>query len=109
MGESLYFVKLGSDEERTKLGKLGSREVLVQLICDDHALRHETNRRSSASKLAKHSFRLQYPYLLPTRNGRTHLTEFTGFFERYDTGSGFANRFFKQGSFAATFEDTLQM
>jgi hypothetical protein len=60
MGEWLYFVKLGSDEERPKLG---SSEVLVQLICDDLALRHETNRRSSASKLAKHAVGLRYPYL----------------------------------------------
>ena len=63
MGESLYFVKLGLEEERPKLGKLGSSEVLVQLICDDHTLRHETNRRSSASELAKHAVRLRYPDL----------------------------------------------
>ena len=74
MADWFYFVTAALDKESARLG---SSQLLVQLICEDHAKYYEADRQSSASRIAKDAVSSRYPSA-GTDIGYTEAARFSG-------------------------------
>ena len=74
MADRSYFVTAALDEESIRLG---NSQLLVQLICEDHAKYYEADRQSSASRIAKDAVSSRYPSA-GADIGYTEVNRFSG-------------------------------
>ena len=74
MADWFYFVNVALDEESIRLD---NSQLLVQLICEDHAKYYEADRQSSASRIAKDAVSGRYPST-GTDIGYTEANRFSG-------------------------------
>ena len=73
MADWFYFVTVALDEASAVLD---SSQLLVQLVCEDHACSYEIDRESSARRLAVDFVGNRYPPL--TEIGYVETARFTG-------------------------------